>query len=218
MGKAAQEAGEGIKTAGGSYSEIAKGAAEAKKQALDRLMKLQDQEREGLVAISRYAETMALAAKGADGAKAAVASLQQAVAALKQIVTILENAKLFWEMMARACATLGKSELREEIEMYMGDKKKARIAEYSRDEFKAQLLLLTARWVALGVISKEYQDTIAKIREKVQGRIRTAPTIEEARKLAPDLPKQLKLDIEKDLAELDKKRGTTKEEHAALRA
>ncbi|WP_291298891.1 hypothetical protein [Elioraea sp.] len=218
VGKAVTEAGDGIKKAGGSYAEIAKRAAEAKKQALDRLMKLQDQEREALVAIARYAESMALAAKNADGAKAAVASLQQAISALKQIVTILENAKLFWEMMARACETLGKSELRKDIEMYMGDKKKERIAEYSRDEFKAQLLLLTARWVALGVISAEYQDAIQKIRVKVQGKINASPTIEEARKIAPDLAKQLKLDIEKDLAELDKKRGATKEEHAALPA
>jgi hypothetical protein len=218
VGKAVTEAGEGIKKAGGSYAEIAKRAAEAKKQALDRLMKLQDQEREALVAIARYAESMALAAKDADGAKAAVASLQQAISALKQIVTILENAKLFWEMMARACETLGKSELRQDIEMYMGDKKKERIAEYSRDEFKAQLLLLTARWVALGVISAEYQDAIQKIRVKVQGKINASPTIEEARKIAPDLAKQLKLDIEKDLAELDKKRDATKDEHAALPA
>ena len=81
-------------------------------------MQLQAEQREALGAIAQYAEQMNIAEGDTERAKAAVDLLQQAVAALKQIVTVLETAKLFWEMMARACRRLASTEIKEYIALF----------------------------------------------------------------------------------------------------
>jgi hypothetical protein len=202
----------------GSYDAIAARYAEEKGKYLDMLMDLQKQEREALGNIALYAEQMKIAVNDTALAKSAVASLQQAVAALKQVVTILETAKLFWTMMATACKRLGSDQLRKTIDLYREDPPADRLAEWSRDDFKATMLQLTARWCALGVIATDFQTAVTASRERVKGTINEAPSIEKGRALAPQLGAKLALAVADDLKALAASDAQLVQEKKALTA
>jgi hypothetical protein len=92
------------------------------------------------------------------------------VTALKQIVTILETAKVFWEMMAAARKRVASPTVRQDIDLFKDDPPEERLKEYARDEFKLSLLQLAWRWCALKVIADEYRVAVAKAREEVVAR------------------------------------------------
>jgi hypothetical protein len=100
--------------------------------------------------------------------------------------------------------------------MFKGDPPEERLAEYARDDFKEALLNLAWRWCALKVIASEYRIAITKTREKVVETVRKAPTIEEAKKLAPALGAQLALDIPRDLQAIDARTAELQAEQALL--
>lgn len=201
-----------------SYDAIAERYAAEKTKYLDLLMQLQAEQRQALGSIAEYAEQMKIATNEEAVSASAVDSLQQAVAALKQIVGVLETAKIFWQMMAAACRRLAQQQIRDDIKLFMEDPPEERLAEYTRPAFKQSLLQLGARWYALQLIAEEYQAGVAEARECVKGTIGKAPSIEEARKLAPKLGEKLQLDIDKDLHELDLATAQLKDEQALLQA
>jgi len=213
---AGARATEGNVAMASSYGDIAARHAEEKRKWLDLLMELQREQRNALGDIAQYAEEMKRADLDTEAARSAVESLQQAVAALKQIVTILETAQLFWESMAQSCRKLAEPRIRQDIEMFKGDPPEERLAEYARDDFKKALLELAWRWCALKVIANEYRTAITNLRAKVVETVRKAPTIEEAKKLAPALGAKLALDIENDLRAIDARTAELPAEQAQL--
>jgi hypothetical protein len=213
---AGARATEGNVAMASSYGDIAERYAEEKRKWLDLLMQLQKEQRNALGDIAEYAELMKKADLDTEAARSAVESLQQAVAALKQIATILETAQFFWESMAQSCRQLAEPDIRQNIEMFKGDPPEERLAEYARDDFKKPLLELAWRWCALKVIASEYRIAITKTRAKVVETVRKAPTIEEAKKLAPALGAQLALDIQRDLQAIDARTAELQAEQALL--
>jgi hypothetical protein len=199
-----------------SYQDIAERYANEKAKWLDLLVQLQKEQREALGAIAQYAEQMKIADFDTEAAKSAVDSLQQAVAALKQIVTILETAKVFWEMMAAACKRLASPTIRQDIELFKDDPPEERLKEYARDEFKLSLLRLAWRWCALKVIADDYRVAVTRAREEVASTINKAPSIEEAKTLAPALGAKLALDINKEMQAIDAATAQLQAEQAQL--
>jgi hypothetical protein len=213
---AGARATEGNVAMASSYGDIAERYAKEKAKWLDLLVQLQKEQREALGAIAEYAEQMKIADLNTEAAKSAVDSLQQAVAALKQIVTILETAKVFWEMMAAACKRLASPTVRQDIELFKDDPPEERLKEYARYEFKLSLLQLAWRWCALKVIADDYRVAVARAREEVASTINKAPTIEEAKKLAPALGAKLALDISKEMQAIDAATAQLQAEQAQL--
>jgi hypothetical protein len=211
-------AAEGNQAMASSYGDIAARYADEKRKWLDLLMQLQAEQREALGSIAEYAEQMKKADLDTEAAKSAVDSLQQAVTALKQIVTILETAKLFWEMMAAACKRVASPTIRQDIDLFKDDPPEERLKEYARDEFKLSLLQLAWRWCALKVIADEYRVAVAKAHEEVANTINKAPSIEDAKKLAPALGAKLALDINKEMQAIDAATAQLKAEQALLPA
>jgi hypothetical protein len=199
-----------------SYGDIAARYAEEKRKWLDLLMKMQDEQRQALGDIAQYAEQMKTADLNTAAAKSAVDSLQQAVGALKQIVTILETAKVFWEMMAQTCKRLASPAIRQDIEMFKDDPPEDRLQEYIRDDFKLPLLQLAWRWCALKAIADDYGVAVARVREKVVETANKAPSIEEAKRLAPALAQKLQLDINKDMQAIEAATAQLRAEQAQL--
>jgi hypothetical protein len=213
---AGAKATEGNVAMASSYGDIAERYAEEKRKWLDLLMDLQKEQRNALGDIAQYAEEMRKADLDTEAARSAVESLQQAVAALKQIVTILETAKFFWEMMAQKCKQLAEPRIRQDIEMFKDDPPEERLAEYARDEFKSSLLQLAWRWCALKVIADDYRTAVTNLRAKVVETARKAPTIEEAKRLAPALGAQLALDIQRDMQAIEARTAELQAEQAQL--
>jgi hypothetical protein len=213
---AGARATEGNVAMASSYQDIAERYANEKAKWLDLLVQLQKEQREALGAIAQYAEQMKIADFDTEAAKSAVDSLQQAVAALKQIVTILETAKVFWEMMAAACKRLASPTIRQDIELFKDDPPEERLKEYARDEFKLSLLRLAWRWCALKVIADDYRVAVTRAREEVASTINKAPSIEEAKKLAPALGAKLALDINKEMQAIDAATAQLQAEQAQL--
>jgi len=213
---AGARATEGNVAMASSYGDIAERYAEEKRRWLDLLMQLQEQQRNALGDIAEYAELMKKADLDTEAARSAVESLQQAVAALKQIVTILETAQSFWEGTAQSCRKLAEPATRQYIEMFKDDPPEERLAEYARDDFKKELLELAWRWCALKVIANEYRIAVTNMRAKVVETARKAPTIEEAKRLAPALAAQLALNIQRDLQAIDARTAELQAEQALL--
>jgi hypothetical protein len=213
---AGARAAEGNAAMASSYGDIAERYADEKRRWLDLLMQLQEEQRQALGDIAQYAEEMKKADLDTQAARSAVDSLQQAVTALKQIVTILETAKVFWEMMAAACKRLASPTIRQDIDLFKDDPPEDRLAEYTRDEFKLSLLQLAWRWCALKVIADEYRTAVTQTREKVVETVNKAPTIEEAKRLAPALAGKLSLDINRDLQAIEAATAQLRVEQAQL--
>jgi hypothetical protein len=213
---AGARATEGNVAMASSYGDIAARYAEEKRKWLDLLMQLQTDQRNALGDIAEYAELMKKADLDTEAARSAVESLQQAVAALKQIVTILETAQYFWETMAQGCRKLAEPAIRQYIEMFKGDPPEERLAEYARDDFKDSLLELACGWCALKLIANEYHTATISLRAKVVETVRKAPTIEEAKRLAPALAAQLALNIQRDLQAIDARTAELQAEQAQL--
>ena len=193
----------GNASAAATQDDIAARYAEERKRYFAILMDLQKEEREALAAIAEYAEQMKNLGAAEKTAETAVKCLQQAVVALSKITTVLENCKHNWELMALACERLVDSNLVLKIDANKTDKVQERIKTYMEDEFKEQLLGLAARWLALHLVAKDLRAQIAEVRELHRSSINKAPTIEEARELAPKLGEKLKLDIDGEIKRLE---------------
>jgi hypothetical protein len=203
VGAGINKAGEGAGQAADNYATVAGNYAKEKAEYLKTLMELQKEQREALSEIAMLTKQMMNEGVTAELAQAAVDSLQKAVGALREIVVIIGDLKLFWAQMAMSCRKLAETDVREKIERCMKRSAAERIAEYSSQRFQVRLLQLTAKWVALNLVAAEYKVAVSLTHKKMGETFKQNPTIEEARKLAKDLSANLVKKIEVDVAKID---------------
>jgi hypothetical protein len=172
---------------------------------LNKKLDLQKQSREALASLAEYAERMKNTTIEKGVAESAVQSLQLAIRALKQIVTSLLNASLFWRSMEQFCKKLSESKLREQIKDIEDLELEERLAYYRDIDFVTTAVYYIARWKALEVICTEYLAAANAARKKVLANIEAAPTIEESQRLAPILADTLLEHAKQDMARLDER-------------
>lgn len=199
-----------------NFLKVADSIRQEKMQYLNKKWELEKQNREALAAITEYAERIKNTDIEKGMSEVAVESLQHAIGALKQIVTSLLNASLFWRSMEQYCQSLSQSKLKEDIEDIQSLELDERLEEYHDKDFMYTSVLYIARWKALEVICTEYLDAANKARKKVLNNIEAAPSIEEARKQAPALAEQMLEQTKKDIAKLDSRIEEIQSEQKAL--
>jgi hypothetical protein len=194
---------EGNQALASSYGDTAARYAAEKREYLRVLIDMQREQRDALAAIAQYAEEMKTSDLNTAAAKSAVDCLQHAIGALSQIVTTLEDARVFWQTMGDRCKNLASSNQKRRIERLKTEPAQTRVAEYARPEFKRQMLEIAWRWCALKTIADDYRSKTSAAREKVRGNIHKNPSIQDARRLAPQLAAQLQLDVNSQIRALD---------------
>ncbi|HET6941471.1 MAG TPA: hypothetical protein VFH89_04850 [Sphingomicrobium sp.] len=187
-----------------SYDAIAERTATEKKHLQDLLFAMKKEQRDALEQIAKYAKLIENSKIDETSAKTAVDCLQQAVAALKQVVTALLNASFFWGLIAKACRKLADDKrIKKQVEMIAKDPPEKRLREYQDKFFLKDIGKLMGRWYALELIADEFSQAILKTTADIKTTINKSPTIEEAKKLAPELGKKLALEMSADVASLD---------------
>lgn len=196
-----------------SYDAIAKRAADEKRHLQDLLFDMKKQQREALQQIAEYAKLIENSKADTKFAETAVECLQQAVAALKQVVTALLNASFFWGLIAKACRKLADDKtIKTQVEMIAKDSPEERLQEYQDKYFINDLGKLMGRWYALKLIADEFSQAVLKTTADINQTISRSPTIEEARKLAPELGKKLAEEMKADVANMDAELETMRPE------
>jgi chemotaxis protein histidine kinase CheA len=189
-------------------ASYAQSAHEEKMQYLNQKLELEKQNREVLAALAEYAQLIKNTDFESNTAAVAVETLHVAVRCLKQIVTSLATAALFWRSMEQYCQNLAKSKLAEQIQDIQALPLEVRLAEYLEPEFMFNAVAYMARWVALNTVCKDYWQAVNKAYGKVKENINSAPKIEEAKKMAPKLADEILTSVNSQLQVLDL---TTKE-------
>ncbi|MDF1775959.1 MAG: cell envelope integrity protein TolA [Rhizobiaceae bacterium] len=209
VGAAATEMG---KTAN-AIAQNAKDAAESAHQLSMQLLNHKfDLEKKKLDALSQVAELTerlkyAHAEKTID--QAALDSLQISVWAFAQISATFSTLKTFWDSMQKHCEDLRGLRVIERIKEEQEDKdetRQDRITYYSTDDrFFFSAVLLLVRWRAMQEISRKYVDVVTTTRSKCDRNIRSAPTIEQAKKQLPQLQAEIAHKLKLEALNSDKR-------------
>ncbi len=174
-----------------------------KMEYLNKKLAMQKEQREGLADLAEYAKLVENTGVDTNIASAAVDTLHVAVRCLKQIVTSLSTAALFWRSMERFCKALVNSKLAEEIDDLKDEDLEVRLEEYGDPTFMYTLLKYMSRWLALNLVCKDYLKAVNEVHGKVVNNIQQAPTIEEARAAAPALAGDMLTSVNDQIEKMD---------------
>lgn len=191
-------------------------AQQEKVNCFNQLIDLQKQNREALADLAKYGQQIKNTNIDTNIAANAVSTLHIAVRCLKQIVTSLTTAALFWRSMEQFCQRLSQSDLTQQIQDFEDLDLKDRLEQYTDPDFMYTAVMCMARWVALNSVCKDYLDAVNETYRKVATNIDSAPTKEEAWKLAPILASQMIESAEKQIVDLDASTKKLEAQKAAI--
>lgn len=207
----------------GSIDKMAATAATAeeaihqeKMKILDKQFELEAEKRASLIAMVDFAEKIKNSTIEAGNAEVTVNSLHAAIEALGKIVSTLTNASLFWEQMSDFCNKMTEKGFQADLEDLLapdsGLTLEERVEEYQEKEFMFSYLKYLCQWVALNGLSGEYLISASNAQKKCLQNMAKSPTIEEARRNAPQLAKNMGLMLnQKILSSASKSSGILQE-------
>lgn len=186
----------------GSFDKMAATAANAeeaihqeKMKILDKQFELEAEKRASLIAMVDFAEKIKNSTVEAGNAEVTVNSLHAAIEALGKIVSTLTNASLFWEQMSDFCNKMAEKGFQADLEDLLapdsGLTLEERVEEYQGKEFMFSYLKYLCQWVAINGLSGEYLISASNAQKKCLQNMAKSPTIEEARRNAPQLAKDM---------------------------
>ena len=111
-----------------------------------------------------------------------MASLFQAIGALKQISVVLRVSAMFWRQMAEHCKELASSDLKEKVTMFITEPPEQRLVFFLEEDFKVQVVTYLAGWKAVELIAIDYGATCGRVRAQIQEDFKKNPNTED---LAP---------------------------------
>ena len=203
---------------GTDFFSAADAYRQEKARYLENLLKLEKEERDTAGLIAEYAERLKTAGELKQIKEATIASLFQAIGALKQISVVLRVNAMFWAQMADLCKDLANSELKEKVTMFKTKPPEQRLVYFLDPDFKAQVVTYLAGWKAVELIANDYGVTCGRVRAQIQEDFRKNPNTEESRRLAPILGAKLLEGANADLGERATQINAIEAELASTRA
>jgi hypothetical protein len=176
---------------GSDFFSAAEAYRKEKAVYLQNLLKLEKEQRDTASLIAEYAVRLKTAGESKQIAEATVASLFQAIGALKQISVVLRVSAMFWRQMAEHCKELASSDLKEKVTMFMTEPPEQRLVFFLEEDFKVQVVTYLAGWKAVELIAIDYGATCGRVRAQIQEDFKKNPNTEESRRLAPILGARL---------------------------
>lgn len=150
-----------------SAAAEAERAAQTKEKIYEDKIELEEQRRESLSQIAEFTTMIESCSKQQEMAETALRTLNMAVSCIKQVVTSLMNASLFWKSLSLFCNRLHESDLDEAIENNMKYcEEDTRVAYYFEADFMLMMLKFLSQWSSLYYVCKDYEYAISEIPEK----------------------------------------------------
>jgi len=153
-----------------------------------QMNRLQQQKIENLIQISGYAGRISSLDSGISDAAKSVESFQNVYKALSTIEVSLKEETVFWSSMEKYCNNLKNFKNLQPQATLSLEKNMAR---YSSQLFINMFLRSLSQWMAIYGISKEGLVAARTMENQVATNIQTQPSIENAKKLTPELAKKL---------------------------
>jgi hypothetical protein len=189
---------------------------------LKKKFELETEKRKSLIAMANFTEGIKNAKVEEGNAEVSVHSLHAAVGAMGKIVGTLTNASLFWKQMAEFCTKMAEkgfqSELKDLIDPENGLSSEERIEEYQDVFFMKSFLEYLCQWVALNGLSGEYLVSASNAQKKCVENLSKSPSIEEARRSAPELAKSMGIMINQKIVDSNTESSGILIEQARLEA
>lgn len=172
---------------------------------LNKKLELEKEKRDSLVALAEYAESIKNL-KVEEGISAvSVNSLHAAVEALGKIIATLTNASLFWDQMSTYCERISGQGFQQIIiditAPDSGLSLEDRLNSYREPSFMMSFFKYMCQWVAINGLSGEYLISAEEARKKAIQYLKESPTIDEALKKAPELAKNMKIMLDRNLSQ-----------------
>ncbi|AVZ30780.1 hypothetical protein [Nodularia spumigena] len=153
-----------------------------------QINRLQQQKIENLIQISRYTGRISSLESGISDAAKSVESFQNVHKALSTIEVSLKEETVFWSSMEKYCNNLKNFKNLQPLSTLSLEKN---IARYSSQLFIKMFLRSLSQWMAIYGISKEGLVAARTMENQVATNIQTQPSIENAKKVTPELAKKL---------------------------
>ena len=186
---------------GTDFFSAADAYRQEKAKYLENLLKLEKEERDTSGLIAEYAERLKTAGESKQIKEATIASLFQAIGALKQISVVLRVNAMFWRQMGEHCKELANSDLKEKVTMFKTAPPEQRLGFFLDEDFKVQVVTYLAGWKAVELIANDYGVTCGRVRAQIQEDFQKNPNTEESRRLAPILGARLLVEAKADLGQ-----------------
>ena len=211
----------------GSMDAMASTAANAEQSIHDEKMKLlekkfhlEDEKRKSLVEMAEFAGEISNAKIEEGNAVVTINSLHAAIVAMGKISGTLTNASLFWRQMADFCSKMSEqgfqSNLRDLIDPANGQTVEQRIEEYQSLDFMISFFNYLCQWVALNSLSGEYLSSAFIAQKKCVHNMGQSPTIEEAKRIAPELARSMGQMLDSKILNSNLKSSSILQEQARL--
>lgn len=195
-GKALADAGENVSRLGDNYLAIADNYQKEKIKYLDLLLEKEDMERDALADIAEFAVKMKNMGGEVQSVELSINSLFSAIGALKQVAVTLRLASHFWDNMAASCKNLANGDLKDAIEAFSTLAEEERLAYFTGDDFKAQVVTFFAAWKSIEVVCQEYAKEVNGIMLGVHENFKQNLPLDQARALAIQLGGVVLKDVE----------------------
>jgi hypothetical protein len=193
-----------------------------KMKFLDQKFKLEAEKRKSLVAMVAFAEEIKNAKVEKGNADVSVQSLHAAVEALGKVIGTLTTASLFWKQMSVFCLRMVEkgfqSDLKDLLDPGVGLSTEERREIYQGPDFMMSFLVYMCQWVALNGVSGDYLVSAEKAREKCLENIAQSPTIEAARRNAPELARKMGMMLSSKISASASKSSELLQQQARLQA
>jgi hypothetical protein len=173
VGGALSGAGAGLASAGANYATIAASYNTERQNYLKMILQQQEEEGKALAKIKEYAVRMENLTADVAIAEVVIRALQQALAALRQIVVILDNTTRLWKGMAQHCRGLsgGSKNLENKVKLMSTRSPAERIKFYSSVPNLKSAVTLLAGWKALHMVTSDYAACIRKERSQLEANV-----------------------------------------------
>ncbi|MEO6521336.1 MAG: hypothetical protein ABIN91_06660 [Mucilaginibacter sp.] len=166
-----------------------------KMAVLEKKFAMEAEKRKSLVAMAEFAENIKNSKVEQGNAEVSINSLHAAIEAMGKIVGTLTNASLFWKQMADYCSKMSEkgfqATLQDIIDPDTGLDLDERVEHYQDLHFMSEFLFYICQWVALNGLSGEYLISTSNAQKKCVQNLAQSPTIENAKKNAPELAKKM---------------------------
>lgn len=122
-------------------------------------------------------------------------ALHKASLSVREIISLLGLATLFWNQIKDQCQRLADDGLKDQIETYIAEYPEDCVEYWSSDLFKEQMFIYISKWVALHSVSSTYMKQIKLTQKDLYEYMKDNPTYQESK----DNLQQLVSEFEKDL-------------------
>jgi hypothetical protein len=198
---AAKEGADALGKESDKSDERAKSARDLEMQILKMQQEMQTARIEQASLLAKFAVELTNVKDATKITAATVYSLYIAIGALKKVANVLDDAGMFWRQMEKFCSALNSAGFQADVAM-LKDAPNDMIDMFRSDvPTKQNVVIYYASWLAIAVVTKQYQTAANNVRETMKKHFEENLNTQDSMALARELGGKLSIDAQKDIDE-----------------